>query len=97
MEKIRIGIFIDSRKKSGGAYQEYLYTLNNIKKEVSKFQNIDFLFICTSRKLDLSLEQQNINFLYFNLNIFERFICYLRNFGPFVRRIKKYFFFENKF
>lgn len=96
MQKIKIGIFVDSRKKSGGAYQEFIYTLNNIKKESNKFKNIDFLFICTSRKLDINLEKQNINFLYFKLNAFERFICYLRNFGPFVRRIKK-FFFKNKF
>ena len=97
MKKIKIGIFVDSRKKSGGAYQEFIYTLNNIKKESSKFKNIDFLFICTSRKLDINLEKQNVNFLYFKLNGLERFICYLRNFGPFVRRIKKFFFFENKF
>ena len=97
MEKIKVGIFIDSRKKSGGAYQEFTYTLNNISKELSKYKNIDFLLICTSPKLDLNLEKQNINFLYFTLNIFERFICYLRNFGPFVRRIKKYFFFKNRF
>jgi len=96
MQKIKIGIFVDSRKKSGGAYQEFMYTLNNIKKESNKFKNIDFLFICTSSKLDINLEKQNINFLYFKLNGFERFICYLRNFGPFVRRIKK-FFFKNKF
>ena len=97
MEKIKVGIFIDSRKKSGGAYQEFTYALNNISKELNKYNNIDFLLICTSPKLDLNLEQQNINFLYFSLNIFERFICYLRNFGPFVRRMKKFFFFKNKF
>lgn len=97
MKKIKVGIFIDSKKKSGGAYQEFIYTLNNIKKDLSKYKNIDFLFICTSKKLGLHLEDYNVNFLYFSLNIFERFICFLRNFGPFVRRIKKYFFFKNKF
>ena len=30
----KIGIFIDSRKKSGGAYQELLYTIKNIKKNM---------------------------------------------------------------
>ena len=29
----KVGIFIDSRKKSGGAYQELLYTIKAIKKE----------------------------------------------------------------
>lgn len=97
VNKIKIGIFIDSRKKSGGAYQEFLYILNNIKEKADQFSNIDFLFICTSKNLGLNLENKNINFLYFHLNFFDRFICYLRNFGPFVRRIKKYFFFKNKF
>ena len=31
------------------------------------------------------------------MNFIERYICYARNFGPFVRRIKKYLFFQNKF
>ena len=31
------------------------------------------------------------------MNMIERYICYLRNFGPLVRRLKKYFFFKNKF
>jgi glycosyltransferase involved in cell wall biosynthesis len=95
--KIKIGIFIDSRKKSGGAYQEFLYILNNIKEKANKFSNMEFLFICTSKNLDLNLEEKDINFLYFDLNFFDRFICYLRNYGPFARRIKKYFFFKNKF
>ena len=31
------------------------------------------------------------------MNAIQRYICYLRNFGNLTRRIKKYFFFSNKF
>ena len=91
----KIAIFIDARKKSGGAYQELLYTIKNIKK--SNKYNYKFLIICTSKKLDLKLESEKFELHYFSLNALERYICYLRNFGPFVRRIKKYFFIKNKF
>ena len=32
----KIGIFIDSRKKSGGAYQELLYNIKNITQHKHK-------------------------------------------------------------
>ena len=91
----KIGIFIDARKKSGGAYQELLYTIKNIKK--SNQDNFKFSIICTSKNLDLKLEDEKLELHYFSLNPLERYICYLRNFGPFVRRLKKYFFIRNKF
>jgi len=91
----KIGIFIDSRKKSGGAYQELLYNIKNIKK--NNQENYKFSIICTSKKLDLKLEDENIEIHYFSMNAFERYICYLRNFGSLTRRLKKYFFFKNKF
>jgi len=91
----KVAIFVDSRKESGGAYQEVLNFLRNIKKYNQ--DNIEFLIICTSRKLNLKLEDQNLELHYFSMNVLERWICYLRNFGPFVRRIKKYFFIKNKF
>lgn len=91
----KIAIFIDSRKESGGEYQHLLYTLDNIKK-INK-DNIEFIIICLSKKLKLNLEKENFKLYYFSMNFIERYICYARNFGPFVRRIKKYFFFPNKF
>ena len=91
----KIGILVDSRKKSGGAYQELLYNIHNIKKYNK--ENFKFSIICTSKKLDLKLESENIEIHYLSMNAIERYICYLRNFGPFVRRIKKYLFFQNKF
>ena len=90
-----IGIFVDSRKRSGGAYQELLYNIKNIKKYNK--ENFKFSIICASKKLDLKLESENIEIHYLSMNAIERYICYLRNFGSFVRRIKKYLFFQNKF
>ena len=94
-KKLNVAIFLDSRKRSGGAYQELLYTLRNIKKANNKDHN--FILIATSKKLDLKLEGENFETYYFSLNIISRYIAYLRNFSSFVRGIKKFFFFENKF
>ena len=44
----KVAIFIDSRKKSGGAYQELLYTIRNIKKKKNK-DKIKFVIIATSK------------------------------------------------
>ena len=67
-DKKKIAIFIDSRKKSGGAYQEFLYTLRNIKK--GNKQNIKFVIIATSKNLGLELEKENFETYYFSLNFF---------------------------
>ena len=77
----KIGIFIDTRKKSGGAYQELLYNIRNIKKYNK--ENFKFSLICASKKLDLKLESENIEIHYLSMNVIERYICYLRNFGSF--------------
>jgi glycosyltransferase involved in cell wall biosynthesis len=94
-KKKKIAIFIDSRKESGGAYQELIYTLRNIKK-FNKNQ-IEFIVISTSKKLNLNLEKENFELHYFSLSPFHRYVAYLRNFNTFIRGIKKYFFLSNKF
>jgi len=91
----KVAIFIDSRKKSGGAYQELLYTIRKIKRENKN--EIKFIIIAISKNLDLQLEKENFETYYFSLNILSRYIAYLRNFSPFIRGIKKFFFFQNKF
>jgi glycosyltransferase involved in cell wall biosynthesis len=91
----KVAIFVDSRKKSGGAYQELLYTIKNIKKENK--HKIKFVIIAISKNLDLNLEKENFELYYFSLNPLSRYIAFLRNFSPFVRAIKKFFFFQNKF
>ena len=94
-EEKKVAIFIDSRKKSGGAYQEFLYTLKNIKK--GNKHKIKFVIIATSKNLDLELEKENYEFYYFSLNTLSRYVAFLRNDSQFVRAIKKFYFFENKF
>ena len=94
-EKKKVAIFIDSRKKSGGAYHEFLYTLRNIKK--GNKQNIKFVIIATSKNLDLELEKENFETYYFSLNPFFRYVAFLRNQSSFIRSIKKFYFFQNKF
>jgi len=94
-KKNKIAIFIDSKRKSGGAYQEIMNQVEKIKKFNS--ENLQISLIVTSKKLDINLEDENLELHYFSMNAIERYICYLRNFGPLTRRIKKYFFFKNKF
>jgi glycosyltransferase involved in cell wall biosynthesis len=91
----KVAIFIDSRKKSGGAYQELLYTIEKIK--IENKSKINFILIATSKKLDLDLNIDKFETYYFSLGILSRYIAYLRNFSPFVRGIKKFLFFQNKF
>ena len=94
-KKNKIAIFIDSKKKSGGAYQEIMNQVEKIKKFNS--ENLHVSLIVTSKKLDINLEDENFEIHYFSMNAIERYICFLRNFGPLIRRLKKYFFFKNKF
>ena len=94
MSKKRIAIFIDSRKKSGGVYHEILNTIEKIKKYNS--DNLKFSIIVSSKKLDINLEKENIELHYFSMNALERYICYLRNYSDFFRKIKSIFF-DNKF
>ena len=84
----KVAIFLDSKKESGGAYQELLYTIKNIKKYNRNVS--EFLIICSSNKLNLNLEKEGIEIKYLSMNPFDRYICYLRNFNPFYRSIKKY-------
>ena len=72
-----------------------MYTLRNIKKANKEDHN--FILIATSKKLDLELEKENFETYYFSLNIISRYLAYLRNFNSFIRGIKKFFFFENRF
>jgi len=94
IKKEKIAIFVDTRRESGGEYQHLLYTLDNIRKNNNG--NFDIILISISKKLNLNLEKEDFSHFYFSMNFFERFICYLRNLNPIVRRLKN-FFFKNKF
>ena len=93
--KERVAIFLDTEKKSGGAYQELVYMIEKIDS-LNK-NKVDIVIICTSPSLQLDFSKKNFEIHYLSMNIIERYIGFLRNYGSFARRIKKYFFFKNKF
>ncbi len=93
--KEKIAIFLDIRKNSGGAYQELAYMLEKIS---SKFQDkLDISIISTSPNLKIESDKLNLKTYYLSMNFIERHIAFLRNYDPTIRRLKKYFFFSNKF
>ena len=93
--KERIAIFINTKENSGGAYQESLYLIENIGK--FNKNELDIVIISTSQNLVQTFHKKNFEAYYFSMNAFERYVGFLRNYGSFARRFKKYFFFKNKF
>jgi len=92
----KVAIFIDARKESGGEYQHLLYTIDNIKKKNKN--KCKFMIVFLSKNLNINLESlDDIETKYFSLNLFQRYICYLRNHNSFFSRLKRYFFFKNNF
>ena len=92
--KERIAIFIDTKENSGGAYEESLYLIENLKK--FNKNELDIVVVSTSQNLTQAFSKHNLETHYFSMNAFERYVGFLRNYGSFVRRFKKYFFFKNK-
>ena len=84
--KKNVAIFIDTETNSGGAYEESLYLIKNIKR-LNKGK-INVIIISTSKSLVKNFQQSEFKSHYFSMNAFERYICFLRNYGSFVRRIK---------
>jgi len=93
--KEKIAIFLDTKKNSGGAYEESLYLIEKINK--NNKNKIDIVIISTSKNIIQTFKKKNFESYYFSMNILQRYIGFLRNHGPLIRRIKKYFFFRNKF
>ena len=94
MRQKHIAIFADSRKRSGGAYQELLYTIKNFKKYSNKYK-ISIIF--SKKNLDINLTKFDLSSFNLNLNNFQRYVCFLRNNNSLIRRLKKFFFFKNYF
>ena len=93
--KKKIAIFTDFSKKSGGAFHEASYLSREIIK--NSLNDYEFLIIKPKEQEPLDLGSLNVPYLNFDLNEIDRFINFSRNYNSFVRRIKKYFFFKNKF
>ena len=93
MNKKKIALFIDTEKKTGGAYQEAIYTAQNItKKENNKFE---FIIISLSKNINHSIKE--IKILNLKLNLFQKLVCYLRTNIFFFQKIINKFFFKNYF
>ena len=88
--KEKIAIFIDTSENSGGAYQESLYLIENINN--LNTDELDIVIVSTSKSLVENFKKNNFQAYYFSMNAFERYVGFLRNYGSFVRRFKKYFF-----
>ena len=91
--KQKLAIFLDTQGKSGGAYSELVYMIDKI---VKLNEELEIVFISTSDKLDLNFIEKKYKIIFLKMNSFQRYISFLRNYGSFTRRIKK-FFFKNKF
>ena len=89
-----IGIFVDSRRKSGGAYQELLYIIKNFEKYSNDFK-ISIIF--SNKNLDINTQNMKFDIHYLEMNVFERYVSFLRNHHKIFRKLKKFLFFSNKF
>ena len=92
--KEKIAIFVDTKENSGGAYQESLYLIESLEK--FNENELDITIVSTSQNFVQTFSKKNFKAYYFSMNAFERYVGFLRNYGSFVRRFKKYFFFKNK-
>ena len=94
MRQKHIAIFTDSKKRSGGAYHEFLYTIKNFKKYNDKYK-ISIIF--SKKNLGINLTKFDFSSFILNLNNFQRYVCFLRNNNSLIRRLKKFFFFKKYF
>lgn len=91
-DKAKIAIFLDSKPNSGGAFQEQASLAEKIIKINQK--RFEIIFICNDDFNLISEEKKNFfRVLKLNMNFFDRLVAFLRNYSPYVRRLKKYFFF----
>ena len=91
----KIAIFLDTKKHSGGAYQELIYMIERLDTLYNG--KIEIVIISNSTDLHINIKGKKFTTHYLSMNFLERHIAFLRNYDPSVRRLKKYFFFKNKF
>ena len=92
--KEKLAIFVDTEIESGGAYQELLYMIDRIVG-LNK-DNLEIVIISIFPNSKLHFKKNNYKIYHLSMNFFERHLAFLRNHNPSIRRLKKYFFFENK-
>ena len=86
--KEKIAIFLDYFPHSGGGYQELLYTVEKI--EELNNNRIEIVIISASNNPKLKFKNKTYKTYHLKMNSLERHICFLRNYSPSVRRLKKY-------
>ena len=91
----KLAIFLDTQKNSGGAYQELIYMIDRLDSLYKG--EIEIVIISNSTDLQINIKGKKFTTYYLRMNFFERHIAFLRNYDPTIRRLKKYFFFKNKF
>ena len=90
----KLAIFLDTKKNSGGAYQELIYMIDRL--DTLYKGKIEIVIISNSRDLQINIKGKKFTTHFLSMNFFERHIAFLRNYDPTIRRLKKYFFFKNK-
>ncbi len=94
--KNKIGIFIDTFKISGGAYQELSYFIRSLQK-YNKHQDLEFVIIKTSGNIEVKKDWEKLRIYNYYMNAFSRYFHYLMNYNHFFRKLRQIFNFENKF
>lgn len=92
-KNFKIAIFSEFKEKSGGAYNEAQYLTDAIIKKIDR--NFEFLLINNNEFTEFETSEK-VTKIKFNLNKLQRFICYIRNFHPIFKKMRKILF-KNKF
>lgn len=89
----KIALFIDAKKNVGGAFQESLYLIQDILK--NNKNNYDIVIVSPfNQKLSKKI---NIDSLQINLNLFQKFVSFLRVNNFFFQKILNKYFIRNYF
>ena len=90
----KLAIFLDTKKNAGGAFHELIYMIDKLDSLYK--DKIEIVVISNSRNLKIDIKGKKFNTYFLSMNFFQRHIAFLRNYDPTIRRLKKYFFFNNK-
>ena len=83
----KIAIFLDTKKHSGGAYQELIYMIERLDTLYN--WKIEIVIISNSTDLHINIKGKKFTTHYLSMNFLERHIAFLRNYDPSIRRLKK--------
>ena len=92
----KIGIFVDSKKSSGGVFQELSLFIKNFQKYNENYA-LKFEIISNVKNIELHSDLKNIKKNYFKLGFLQRALIYLTNYNIFFYKINKLLKIRNKF